>query len=78
MMRLMEAQPPQRFYRYDLCSNRSCNMVYRCEYKADTQCHVCSAARYRQAQRTMMYAPISGWVQDLNSSRAGARSSCAR
>ena len=55
-------------YAYDVCSNVTCSVVYRKQYRSCLECPVCNTKRHDaegNALRRMYYMPIAGWIKSL-------------
>jgi hypothetical protein len=55
-------------YVYDICPNKSCSFVFRCEFHALDTCKVCNTKRYdenKKARKVCYYIPVSPWLQEL-------------
>ncbi|GAX85928.1 hypothetical protein CEUSTIGMA_g13344.t1 [Chlamydomonas eustigma] len=55
-------------FKYDICGNSDCCMVYRAQFRDALSCPACGCPRYNgsgRPMRTMFYMPISGWIKFL-------------
>ena len=65
-------------YRYDLCPNATCTMVYRNQYKSAQRCPKCNTSRHPGKGRgcTMLYHSLVDHGRELFGNEASARCVC--
>jgi hypothetical protein len=52
-------------YVYDICANKECAAVFRCEHKDCTHCPKCNTSRFTEDKRVrkkLYYLPIGQWL----------------
>ena len=65
MLRKLEQAGGMQTYVYDICGNKDCAAVFRCEHKDCTHCPKCSTSRYNEkkvSRKKLYYLSIGQWL----------------